>query len=608
MDGKAPGPDPLRKALENIRTVIESRIKAVRESSIIDETDVDLPPTKRDRKQSEEFTEQKESLEPTNRKHKLSDEPIQQKKRHVDVSIRLRPIDAFDIITHSSDAVIAGGVRRSALITLFSLHDSEMMAAKTGDWYIKNPQRGRSNNSVMLLRDQVSKEEFLKIIDHTKQFGEPGFIWTDDLETLYNPCGEIKLYGHDKVGNSGCEFCNLTEINMKEVKAKNDFYDACEVAAALGTFQAAYTAFPYLGDVTESIVRDESLIGVSMTGMMDCPKIAFDPKVQRHGAKLVVGTNKVVAKLLGINTAARCTTVKPAGSTSCILGSASGIHPHHAKRYFRRVQANKSEKPLQYYKRLNPASVEESKWSANVTDDAITFLCEAPEGALTRDSISNMDMLNYVLLTQQNWIQYGSTRNGRHNVSNTITVKADEWDLVARFIHDNRYDFAGISLLSASGDRDYVQAPFQSVYKADELIKMYGNGAMLASGLIVHATNAFDGNLYRACDTFLGIGEQLEPISAIDVDHIPESIDKVKKIFDKITWVQRASKFAKRYFGGDKHKTMICLKDIDAFKTWCDIERSLVAVDWEQLEEYEDNTNPSADAACAGGVCSLVRI
>lgn len=629
IDGKAPGPEPLRKAIEHIREVIENRIKAVKEAHNISNLDGEKTDDSKKFKKHTRSEESKEIRATKKRKGdksiiiKLSPEHMEELKhkhrednthahfseiKHTEKSIKLRPIDAFDIITHASDAVIAGGVRRSALITLFSLDDEEMLSAKTGSWFINNPQRGRSNNSVVLMRNEVTKEQFKSIIKHTQEFGEPGFIWVDDLETLYNPCGEIRLNGHDKFGNSGCEFCNLTEINMKAVKTADEFYDSCRLAAALGTLQAAYTNFPYLGEVTERIVREEALIGVSMTGMMDNPKIAFDPKIQRKGAEIVIATNKMIAKLIGINKAARCTTVKPAGSTSCLLASASGIHPHHAKRYFRRVQSNKTEKTLQYFKSINPLCVEESKWSSNNTDDVVTFLCEAPEGALTKDEVNTIDLLKYVKLTQQNWIKHGSESNSCHNVSNTITVKDEEWMEVADFIYDNRSDFAGVSLLSASGDRDYVQAPFQTVYTPEELIKMYGAPAMFASGVIVHAAETYDGNLYRACDTFLGIGEKLDSTLIFDKKCIQQSIEKTKKLFDKFIWDQRAEKFSNKYFGGNKYLTMTCLKDIDAFKTWYDISRSIKPVDWTQFVEYEDTTNPMADTACAGGVCHLVRI
>ncbi|GAH08586.1 unnamed protein product, partial [marine sediment metagenome] len=245
---------------------------------------------------------------------------------------KLRPIDAYDIIMHTSDAVLSGGIRRSATLCLFSLEDEEMISAKTGNWYINNPQRARSNNSALLVRNTTPKKKFMDLIDSIQQFGEPGIIFADDTETLYNPCVEISLYGYDEEGRSGIQMCNLSEINMGNVVDEKDFYNRCRAASILGTFQAAYTDFGYLGKITQGIVEKEALIGVSMTGMMDTPKIAFNPDILREGARIVKETNKRIAEIIGINQAARTTCVKPAGSTSCILNTSSGIHPCHAKR------------------------------------------------------------------------------------------------------------------------------------------------------------------------------------------------------------------------------------------------------------------------------------
>jgi hypothetical protein len=213
-----------------------------------------------------------------------------------------------------------------------------------------------------------------------------------------------------------------------------------------------------------------------MTGMMDSPDIAFDPEIQKKGAKEVLRVNAEFAPKVGINVCARATCVKPAGSTSCLLGTASGIHPHHARRYFRRVQANVMEYPLQYFEAHNPRAVEKSVWSNTGTDKVITFLCEVPEGARIKNQLCATDLLEHVKLTQQNWIEYGTRKEAcvapwlRHNVSNTITVLPEEWDGVEKFIYENRKWFAGISLLPASGDLDYQQAPFCKVLDYREIV------------------------------------------------------------------------------------------------------------------------------------------
>lgn len=555
MGGKAPGPDGLKASLEKIRNVLDNCIDM-----------------------------------------KLN---------------KLRPIDAYDIVMHCSDAVLSGGIRRAATLAMFSLEDEEMIKSKTGDWYIKNPQRARSNNSAILIRDKVNKEKYMKMIESVKQFGEPGMIWADNTEMLYNPCVEIGLYGYDKDGNSGIAKCNLSEINMKMVDTPKQFYENCKAASILGTFQAAYTDFPYLGKVTENIVRREALLGVSMTGMMDSPDIAFNPDILRRGAEIVKETNKRLAKLIGINQSARTTCVKPAGSTSCILSTSSGIHPHHAKRYFRRVQVNKLETPLAFFKKYNPLAVEESVWSANKTDDVVTFLCKAKPKALTKKDVSALDLLNRVKLVQEHWVTAG--RNDElcaepwlnHNVSNTITIKPEEWEDVAEFIYENRRFFAGISMLSSSGDMIYNQAPFQEVLDHVEIAERYGAGAVFASGLIIHAHQAFNGSLYNACSSFLGTGEKLE-MPSLDVNNLSSLVD-CDKIYKKLRWIAQAEKFTSRHFNGDKTKMTYCLKAVDAFKKWCDLKRTYKNVPWEEFYEQVDNTKHTEYIACSGGSCEKIR-
>ena len=274
-------------------------------------------------------------------------------------------------------------------------------------------------------------------------------------------CVEIGLYPrHDVTDESGWAFCNLTEINMKKAKTKEEFFDACRAGSILGSIQASYTSFPYLGSVTEYIVRREALIGVSMTGMMDSPDVAFDAEIQQEGARIVKETNARIAKMIGINAAARTTCVKPAGSTSCILGSSSGIHPHHSKRYFRRVQANSLETPLQFFKLYNPKAVDKSVWDSNGKTEVITFLCEVPDSAKTKVQIGAIELLEHVKLTQQNWVNYGTNEHLnvkpwlRHNVSNTCFSSETEFitsdgikqfndyldgDVVNVMCYDNQY-------------------------------------------------------------------------------------------------------------------------------------------------------------------------
>jgi ribonucleoside-triphosphate reductase len=550
---------------------------------------------------------------------------------------RLRPIVAYDIMMHGSDAVLSGGVRRSATICLFSRDDEEMMNAKTGSWFIENPQRGRSNNSAVLLRDDTTRAEFMSIMKSVREFGEPGFVWSDSSEIMYNPCVEIGLYPQID-GESGWAFCNLCEINGKACKTVEDWERACTAAAYLGSMQAGYTSFPYLGEVSERIARRESLLGVSITGIMDNPDLLLNPELQRRMARHVAAVNEEFVPTLGLNPAARATCVKPAGTTSCILGTSSGIHPHHAKRYFRRAQGNELEAPLRYFEMLNPRHVEPSVWSANGTDKVVTFCIEVEDHALTKQVVGAVDLLRFVKLTQENWVEGGRNLARcaapflRHNVSNTINVKDDEWDDVADYIYENREAFAGVALLPHAGDRDYPQAPFVQVFTPEEIVANYGDGSLLASGLIVDALHAFDNNLWAACDSILGRGELLTPqalrekIERDTTDGMNQQWDmegltaktpegllvawlkhNVSNYEAKLDWIRRADRFATNYFGGDVRNMTYCMKDVNNWKQWCDLNREYHPVNWTYFREDEDMTeNPSLDAACAGGTCDLL--
>jgi len=551
--GKAPGPDPLKNSLEKCRQVLDRCLS------------------------------------------------INQR--------RLRPIDAMDCLLHASDCVISGGIRRSAVIVLFSKDDMEMMTAKTGDWYYTNPQRARSNNSVLLDRRTTTAEEYHKLFESAKQFGEPGIVWTDcENEQLFNPCNEISLRGYDRAGNSGFQFCNLSEINGGKLIDKETFAIAAKAASIIGTLQAGYTDFDYLGKVSEDITRREALLGVSITGMMDNPDICFDAGLQRDMAGLVIETNVNLAEKIGINQAARTTTVKPAGSTSCILETSSGIHPHHAHRYFRRVQANNMEAPVQLYKNYNPDAIEASVWSANKTDDVITFLCEVPSHALIKSNVDAVKLLEYVKLTQENWIEAGKVKELCaapwlcHNVSNTINVGPTEWSDVEKFIYDNRESFAGISMLGNTGDLDYNQAPFTKVMESNEILEKYGHGSLFASGLIVDALHAFDDNLWQACDSLLGYYEIKAPVAPEKFcdKTLNELQENYRKFNLRTDWVRRAKQFAERYLKNDIKELTYMLKDVNNTKLWHDLKRSHVEVNYEYLIEEEDNTKLAETLACSG--------
>ncbi len=559
--GKAPGAGPLKRSLEHIRLVLENRLVSVGSGC------------------------------------------------------PLPSIDAYDIVMHASDAVLAGGVRRSATICIFSVDDDSMITAKTGDWFIKNPQRGRSNNSALLLRDKTTFEQFNGLMTSVKEFGEPGFVWADSTEIMYNPCVEIGMYPVDEsTGATGWAFCNLCELNVKACTTPEIFARACKAAAILGTLQAGYSDFDYLGATTERIVRREALLGCSMTGMMDNPKIAFDPQIQRDMAQLILDVNEDMARKLGINPAARATCVKPAGTTSCILGTASGIHAHHARRYFRRVQANIGEAPYQYFKAHNLRAVERSVWNPNGTDAVITFCIEVPESARTLNDVGAVDLLSYVKLTQENWVNYGKRADRctapwlRHNVSNTITVRDHEWEEVAQFIYHHRDAFAGVSLLPMGGDLDYPQAPFCAVWTFDDIVKEYGVGSLFASGLIVDGMHAFSDDLWAACACALGTGHSLDlpKLEAGKEQDLEVLQGQIKKLLAQKDWVRRSHKFAKNYFGGDIRRMTYCLKRVHNCKMWEDLQREYIPVDYTMMIEESDETKLVDAVACSGGKCDIV--
>ena len=517
----------------------------------------------------------------------LKDEPV----------VEMNSITAYDFIMHMSDAVLSGGVRRSATICVFDKDDKDMLTAKTGDWFVNNPQRGRSNNSAILIRDELTREEWANIMKSVKDFGEPGFIFSDSKEFLFNPCVEVGMLPITESGESGFQFCNLTEINGGMCVSWKDFEIACKAGAILGTLQAGYTNFKYLAPATKEITDREALIGVGITGWMNNPEILFDKENMIKGANLVKQVNTQVAKIIGINRAARTTVVKPSGNASTLLGTASGIHGEHSPKYFRHVQMNRMDEVAQLLEKVNPKMVERSVWSANGTDVVVAFPVISKEGSVYKKDLMGVKQLEYVKLAQQNWIEAGTNvelcRDSRlrHNVSNTITV--DNWNEVEEYIYQNREWFAGISLLSSYGDRAYVQAPFTEVFDANQILEMYGEGALFASGLVVEALHAFNQNLWIACDTAMGFGLTLSE----------DSEDVLKR-----DWVRRAKKFADNYFDGDMTKMTFCLKDCYNLHKWNNIQKTIVDINFanELQEKVFVDADSLAGATCSGGSCDVV--
>lgn len=522
----------------------------------------------------------------------------------------LKPIEVYDACMYMADAVISGGVRRSATICLFSKDDEEMIKAKTGSWFQDNPQRGRSNNSVMLLRDEVTFEEFQEIMKSVEHSGEPGFIFTDSLEFTFNPCVEIGKLPVTEDGRSGWQGCNLTEINGGLMLTPKEFYDACYTAAALGTLQAGYTDFEFLGPESKEIFDREALIGVSITGWMNNPDVLFNEHVLREGARIVKETNKRVAAMIGINQAARTTCAKPSGNASVLLQTASGIHGEHAPRYLRHVQMNNEMEILKVFQEKFPAMVEPSVWSTGGTDSVIAFPIISKEGSIFKADLLGVKQLEYVKKAQQVWVEEGTNvelcrhPKLRHNISNTISV--DNWDEVTKYLYENRQWFCGVSLMAASGDKAFPQAPFTEILTAEQIVEKYGAAALFAAGVVTRALDAF-GDLWKAISTAQGYGEDLS---------LPSHENSAKR-----DWVRQFLKFAANYFPakkessqrlwagpiGDKEKAGDLLKDVYNLHKWSKITRSLDDVDIRNFlrrKEFVD-VGTLSGAACAGGACEI---
>lgn len=392
--GKAPGPDPLRRCLNSMRAIFE----------------------------------------------------------RYDQEEQLRPIDAHDILCHIADAVLAGGIRRSAMISLFSLDDEDMLTAKTGEWYKENGQRSRANNSAVVLRHRVRKKDFKTLWDHIRHSGagEPGVFMTHDSELGTNPCGEVSL--------RNAQMCNLTEINTSDSFDNLEFLTRAGVGAFLGTLQATLTNFHYLREIWKKTTEKEALLGVGMTGIAS-HDIRNLPLL--NGAEMVLKTNETWAAELGINKAARTTLVKPSGTTSLVLGCSSGIHAWHSEFYIRRLRAHKTEALYTHLMRYHPELVRDDLRDPNGA--VIEIPMRAPEGAVTRHRESAMDLLERVAAVYDRWVTSGH-RSGHntHNVSTTIYVKENEWDSVGEWAWEHRDSYNGLAFFPFDGGT-YVQAPHEDI-------------------------------------------------------------------------------------------------------------------------------------------------
>jgi ribonucleoside-diphosphate reductase alpha chain len=394
--GKAPGPEPLKDCLHNIKKVL-------------------------DRKENGES---------------------------------LTPLEVHDINCFIADAVRAGGIRRSAMIALFDLEDEEMLTCKFGDWYVSNPQRGRANNSAVILRHKVKKMDFLALWKKIELSGsgEPGFFFTNDKDWGLNPCGEISLRPF--------QFCNLVTIHAGTTTTQEELNDRARACAFIATLQASFTNFHYLRPIWKKTTEKEALIGVSMTGIASGQVMGLNMK---EAALVVKEENARVAELIGIKPAARCTTVKPEGTSSLVLGTSSGIHSWHDRYYIRRVSVAKSEAIYTYLTINHPEILEDNVFKPK-TDAFICIPMKAPEGAITRDETA-LELLTRVEKVWAEWVKPGHRRgNNMNNVSTTVTVKPHEWGEVGEWMWQNRENYTALAILPHDGGT-HVQTPFESITK-----------------------------------------------------------------------------------------------------------------------------------------------
>ena len=392
--GKAPGPQPLKDCVHNIKSIIDS-------------------------------------------------------KEHGD---QLSTLEVHDIICWIADAVLSGGIRRSATISLFSIDDQKMLQCKFGEWWETEPQRARANNSAVVVRHRVKKKDFFNIWEKVKESGagEPGVYFTNDSEWGTNPCAEIALRPF--------QFCNLCEVNVSDVETQQDLNDRVSAASLIGTLQVSYTNFHYLRDVWRRTTEKDALLGIGMTGI-------GSGKVQNlnleEAAKVAVETNKYYAAEIGVNPAARLTTVKPSGTTSCVLGTSSGIHAWHNDYYIRRIRVGKNEAIYTYLSIHHPELIEDDFFKPD-SQAIISIPQQAPEGGILRHETS-LELLERVREIYEKWIIPGHVGgNNTHNVSCTVSVKEDEWEKVGKWMWENREYYNGMSVLPYFGG-SYKQAPFEDI-------------------------------------------------------------------------------------------------------------------------------------------------
>ena len=393
---------------------------------------------------------------------------------------KLSSVEVHDIVCHIADAVLAGGIRRAALISLFSADDEQMLTCKFGNWWELNPQRGRANNSAVLVRHRITKEFFLDLWRKIElsNAGEPGIYFTNNPDWGTNPCCEIALRPY--------QFCNLCEVNVSDVESQQDLNHRVTAAAFFGTLQAGFTDFHYLRPIWKKTTEKDALVGIGMTGIASMEVFKYDLTEAANEAEL---TNIELCQTLGINRAARITCVKPSGTTSCVLGTASGIHAWHNDYYIRRMQMSKSEDLYKYLNQNHPSLVKDHLLIPNSA--VVEIPIKAPEGSVIRTETA-IDTLERVKNVSMKWIKPGHIHgDNTHNVSATISVDKtrmymaydmsdgegsqythihtngylDEWEVVGEWMWKNKEYYNGLSVLPFDGG-SYSQAPFEDITEA----------------------------------------------------------------------------------------------------------------------------------------------
>ena len=399
---------------------------------------------------------------------------------------RLYPIECHDIMCKVGEVVVVGGIRRSALISLSNLGDDQMRHAKSGQWWENEGHRALANNSVAY-KGKVSMEtymrEWLSLVE--SKSGERGIFnrksaikqaeknGRRDTNHAFgcNPCSEIILRPY--------QFCNLSEVVVRENDTMKTLKEKVRIATILGTLQSTLTDFKYLRKIWKDNTEEERLLGVSLTGIMDNKEFNTDAfwvyedgmnmwdecrtdDMLKELKEIAIETNKQFAKSLGIPQSTAITCVKPSGTVSQLVDSASGIHARHSKYYIRTVRGDNKD-PLTQFMIYSNIPNEPDVMKPDSTT-VFSFPMKAPDNAITRNDVDAEDQLRIWLAYQRHWCE--------HKPSVTITVKEDEWMKVGAWVYENFDDISGISFLPHS-DHTYAQAPYQEISKDkyEELIK-----------------------------------------------------------------------------------------------------------------------------------------